>query len=84
MYIHLSNILFFHRLQGLDDPIEYQGADVGRCKPAYYESATGEPVYTTENPSFTITVTRPESSTQETTEPQVTIPTTPPGPTVVS
>ena len=57
---------------------------MGRCKPWYYESATGEPGYTTENPSFTITVTRPESSTQEPTDSQVTIPTTPPGPTVVS
>ena len=58
------------RLQGMNPPVAYKQADVGRCVAEYYSSGTGEEMVigTTKIPSFTITVTRPDSSSDGVTE----------------
>ena len=78
----MANLMSILRLQGLDTPVAYKTADIGRCVEDYYSSGKSEEITTTtEVPSFTITVTRPESSSGGVTEePEFT---TVPGPTEV-
>ena len=61
----------------------YKTADIGRCVEDYYSSGKSEEITTTTTvPSFTIIVTRPESSSDGVTEePEFT---TVPGPTKVT
>ena len=81
--LRITNFIFIFRLQGLDTPVAYKTADIGRCVEDYYSSGKSEEITTTTTvPSFTITVTRPESSSDGMTEePEFT---TVPGPTEVT
>jgi hypothetical protein len=76
-------IIVLHRLVILDKPIDFNKADVGRCDASrLYPNATE--TKPTSMPSFTVTVTFPDTTTLDpgyfTT---TTMSTSPPGPTVV-
>ena len=81
--LHYTLSIFHHSLLGLESPVAFGNADVGRCaidrilpeleKPDPSGAGTGT---TTEIPSFIVSVTPPSEWAGGTT--------TPPGPTVVS